>query len=309
MGMNVTLRQLNAFCAVYEHRSFTRAAEELCITQSAVSKLCAELEEEIGCSVFSRTTRTVEICEGAAELYKFAQEIQGSLRAAERSLSQLQGLERGSITIATSQIIMHTLLGSVIKQFHLDHPNVKFELHESATDQTIELVINGHADFGIVALEEGTYPKLVTEVLQRDSMFAVMPPNHTLALRPYLCWEDLAPYQHIGLRSVYSVRRAMDRILAEKNIEFPFSIQTGTLSTGLQFVRMGLGITVMPGYIRGFARQLGLTCVRIHDDTEHMHELSLISRAGDTPSIATQAFIERLRVFLIRSQADDSYPY
>lgn len=302
-GMNITLRQIRVFCAVYELRSFTQAAQSLCITQSAVSKLCAELEHELGFQLFERSTRHVEICDGAKDLYAYAQEILGSLRAAQRSLSHLAGLERGAVAIACSPIMMHALLGPVIIKFHTAHPDVQLDLYEVSTDETIELVRSGRVDFGIVAAESDD-PKLISEVIHSDPMFVVVNPGHPLSKREHVRWQDLISHHHIMLRNVYSVRRSLDRILKSKNLVFSSSIETGTLTTGLQMVRAGLGIAVMPGYIKDFARQLGLQNVPIVDDVEHLHELSLIRRAENRPSMAAGVFIDQLLDYMLQLDRD-----
>ena len=126
--MNITLKQLRVFCALYELRSFTAAARAAFVTQSAVSKLCAELEAEVGQPLFERSTRNVTPCEGAADFYAYAQEILGTVRAAERSMSGLRTLERGVVGVASSPMMMVGLLGDVITRYHRLHGGVKLEL-------------------------------------------------------------------------------------------------------------------------------------------------------------------------------------
>lgn len=300
--MNITFRQLRVFCAVYELRSFTAAAQTLHITQSAVSKLCAELEHAIGFALFERSTRHVNACDGAADLYSYAQEILGSVRAAQRSLAHLKGLKRGAVAITASPMMMHALLGPVIVDFLSRHPDIRFDLHELATDGSIDYVRTGKADFGLVSVENEDQ-KLISEVVYRDPMFVIMPPNHELAGKARIYWKDLTRYHHIALRSAYSVHRTLDRIPGAKNLHFNSSVETGTLTTSLQMVRAGLGVTVVPGYVRGFAHQLGLNSSIINDKAGYLHELSLIRRAENKPSIAATVFIQELLPALKRMQA------
>ena len=300
--MNITFRQLRVFCAVYELRSFTAAAQTLHITQSAVSKLCAELEHAIGFALFERSTRHVNACDGAADLYAYAQEILGSVRAAQRSLAHLKGLKHGVVAITSSPMMMHALLGPVIVDFLSHHPGIRFDLHELTTDSSVDYVRTGKVDFGLVS-QENEDPKLISEVVYRDPMFVIAPSNHELAGKARIYWKDLTRYHHIALRNAYSVRRTLDRILGAKNLRFDSSIETGTLTTGLQLVRAGLGITVVPGYARDFAHQLGLSSSIINDKAGYMHELSLIRRAENKPSIAAAAFIQELLPALKRMQA------
>ncbi|WP_437694961.1 LysR family transcriptional regulator, partial [Achromobacter xylosoxidans] len=268
--MNITLKQLRVFCALYELRSFTAAARAAFVTQSAVSKLCAELEAEVGQPLFERSTRSVTPCEGAADFYAYAQEILGTVRAAERSMSGLRSLERGVVGVACSPMMMVGLLGGVIARYHRRHPGVKLDLFELNTDETIEHVRHGRADFGIVSTDiDGD--ELAARVIYRDTMHAAYAPGHPLARRKQLRWADLAAHEHITLRNVYSVRRAVDRISGELDLQFQSGIEAGMLTSVLNLARAGLGITVVPGYVCAFARQLGLVTAPIGGGGQRGH--------------------------------------
>lgn len=291
---NVTLRQLRAFCAVYELRSFTLAAETLSLTQSAVSRLCAELEEEVGLPLFDRSTRHVDLCDGAADLYFYAQEILGSIRSAERSLSSLTGLQRGVIGIASSPMMMHALFCPSIASFVVKHPAIRFDLHELSTDDTLRYVRDGKVDIGLVG-HEIEDAKLVQEVIHRHPMYVVASATHALSKRRSIKWNELTSHTHVTLRNVYSTRRTLDRILGELDLVLPSTVETSTLLTGLRLVQLGVGISVVPGYVCAYARDLGLSVIKIEGDRRHSHELSLVTRRASRPSLALVAFISHFR--------------
>ncbi|MBD9430900.1 MULTISPECIES: LysR family transcriptional regulator [Achromobacter] len=295
--MGITLRQLRAFCAVYELKNFTRAAEALNLTQSTVSKLCSELEKTIGMALFERSARGVELLEGAAELYAYAQETFGSLRAAERSLSSLAGLERGEVSVAASPIMMHTLIAPVVAQFHARHPNIVFDLHELTGDEATEHVLHGKADLGLVALESQD-PRLDCRVVYRGPMYAVVPANHPLALHEEARWRELARYPHILLRGTYTVRRKMDQILRDQGLTVRSVAQTGSLTTAFAMIRGGMGITVMPGYVRHVCQEMGLKALCIADRPQALHELSVLRRADYRLSRAAAAFLAAFEAHL-----------
>src|SRR5260370_6618127 len=147
--MKLTVKQLKVFVKLYELRSFTETADALFMTQSAVSKLCAELEDEVGFALFERSTRKVEPMDGAADLYRFAMEILGTLDAAARSLSDLTSVRRGSVSIAAAPMIFHGLICDVMAEYHRTYPHVRLETHEVSTDLAIEDVLNGRVGFGV----------------------------------------------------------------------------------------------------------------------------------------------------------------
>lgn len=300
--MNITLKQLRVFCALYELRSFTAAARAAFVTQSAVSKLCAELEAEVGQPLFERSTRSVTPCEGAADFYAYAQEILGTVRAAERSMSGLRSLDRGAVGVASSPMMMVGLLGDVIARYHRQHAGVKLALYELNTDDTLEHVRHGHADFGIVSTQthgEG----LDARVIYRDSMYMVCAPSHPLGESASVRWADLAAHDHVTLRNVYSVRRAVDRISSELDLAFSSGIEAGMLTSVLNLVRAGLGITIVPGYVCAFARLLGLHAAPIQDGPERRHELWLIQRRSTRLSLAAKTFLDELETYLQAREA------
>lgn len=299
--MNITLKQLRVFCALYELRSFTAAARAAFVTQSAVSKLCAELEAELGQPLFERSTRNVEPCEGAAEFYAHAQEILGNVRAAERSMSSLRSLETGSVGIATSPMMMYGLLGELLAGFHKSHPGIKLELFEVSTDETLVRVRQGKVDFGVASLEAPD-PELSARVIYRDRMYAACAPDHPIAVRTTVGWKDLAEHEHIGLHRDYNVRRSVDRVSLALGLNLKVKIEASMLTSVLGLVGAGLGVTVVPGYVCGFARQLGLHIVPIGRADEHPHELWLVQRARSRPTRAASALLDDMEEYLHERQ-------
>lgn len=291
--MNFTLRQLKVFVAVYDVGSFSAAAKSVQLTQSAVSKLCMELEEQVGFALFERSTRKVTPAYGAADLYSFACEMLGIAEAAKRSMNSLAMMERGTVKLAASPTMMYSLIGPAIADFRTQHPKVQFELYELSTRDTVEWVVGGKVDFGIVALDADS-PKLLAELLYEDRMHAVMSRDHPLAAKRSVSWAALSRHEYIQIRSDFSIRRTIDRIATQHKLHLPTSIETGSVAATLGMVKAGLGLAILPGYVIPMARQLGLKTVPLTGVGVH-HPLSLIKRWNARPSIAAGAFIELLR--------------
>jgi DNA-binding transcriptional LysR family regulator len=291
--MNFTLRQLKVFVAVYDLGSFSAAAKSVQLTQSAVSKLCMELEEQVGFPLFERSTRKVSPAYGAADLYSFACEMLGTLEAAKRSMSSLAMMERGTVKLAASPMMMYCLIGPAIASFRAQAPGIGFELYELSTRETMEWVVDGRVDFGIVSLD-ADHPKLLAQVLYEDRMYAVMRPDHALAGKRSVTWAELSRHEYIQMRPDFSIRRTIDRIAAQQRLHLPTRIETGTVAATLGMVQAGLGLAVLPGYVIAMARQLGLTAVAVKGVGVE-HALSLIRRRNARSSIAASAFIEVLR--------------
>jgi DNA-binding transcriptional LysR family regulator len=106
------------------------------------------------------------------------------------------------------------------------------------------------------------------------------------------------------LRNVFSVRRSLDRVAADLNLEFRYRIEAGMLISALKLVGAGLGITVVPGYACDLARQLGLRILPIDGARRHGHELWLIQRRNARLSLAASAFLQATEDYLRLRQAE-----
>jgi DNA-binding transcriptional LysR family regulator len=135
-------------------------------------------------------------------------------------------------------------------------------------------------------------------------MFAVCAPRHALTRKRSVSWADVAAHDHIMLRNVYSVRRSLDRVAADLNLEFRYRIEAGMLISALKLVGAGLGITVVPGYACDLARQLGLRILPIDGARRHGHELWLIQRRNARLSLAASAFLQATEDYLRLRQAE-----
>src|SRR4249920_1736050 len=128
INMNLTLRQLHAFCAVAELGSFTAAAGKLHLTQSALSVLVRELEHQLGTRVFDRHTRRVLLTEAGAELLPRAARVLAELEQAVAEVGALRDKRRGRLRLAMPQLMASTLGARAIAAFHAQHPDVTIEL-------------------------------------------------------------------------------------------------------------------------------------------------------------------------------------
>lgn len=292
--MNITIKQLRVFVVVYDVRSFTLAGVALHMTQSAVSKICRELEEQVDCQLFDRTSRMLVPQEGAHVLYRSAQEILSSVNVAERRLESLKSLDHGALNITASTLIMYGLVSATVAQFHRAHPGIHLELIELPTADGIEHVLNGAADIGVVSLSKPN-AKISSEVIYESPMWVTCAPDHALAGLDAVSVEEVDRYLHIGLRKVYGFSQGLGAVFHCVGIAPRFiPVNSGTLLSSLALARDGLGIAVVPGYIRNLALALGLAVVRVDSDVV-LHRLSLIYRQSAWLSPAAKDFVAALK--------------
>lgn len=306
--MNLTFRQLKVFVKLYELRSFTATAQGLHMTQSAVSKQCSELEEEVGFPLFERSTRKVEPMDGAADLYLFAIELLGTLDAAARSLSDLTSTRKGSVSIAAAPMIFYGLLCDVMAQYQRAHPGIRLEAHEISTDLAIDYVVNGKVDFAVVAIDQPE-PRLLIEPVYRDRLCLACPLSHPLANGEAVSWAQLAAENLIMLRTDHNMGRIVQSMMTKRALDFSPMIEVGALSSVLGLVKAGVGVAVVPEYAARSGATSGIRIIPIRESDECIRTLSLIRRRNARSSIAATKFIELLQASLAQSPKGLDEPF
>src|SRR5437773_10815346 len=159
--MNVTLRQLRAFILVGRLGSFTRAAQAMHLTQSALSLLVRELESAMNTRLLDRTTRNVSLTTAGKEFFDSTQRVLADLEHAIGNVDKLVAKERGRVVIAAPLVLSSTLLPPILAGFRAAYPGIELVLNDSLPSQVLPQVKTGTADLGI-----GTFSR-TEEGLQR----------------------------------------------------------------------------------------------------------------------------------------------
>ena len=197
--MNITIRQMEAFLAVAETESFTRAAERIHVTQSAISVLIRELEQQLQVRLFDRNTRSVNLTEAGRAFFPFVEKSLAELETAIRSTRELREKKRGRLIVAGPPLIASTLLPGVIGDFQKVYPGVTVILRDMLADDIALRVRTGEVDLGI-----GTFhlsdPGLLITVKATDRLVIMCPRKHPLAVKRKVRWIDLD--RHSSLRQI-----------------------------------------------------------------------------------------------------------
>jgi DNA-binding transcriptional LysR family regulator len=291
--MNLTLRQMRAFVAVTRQGSFTSAARALSLTQSAVSALVRDLEEQLGLTVLDRTTRRVTLTDAGTHLLQLAERV---LRDVETAVTEAKGLldkSLGRIVVAASPLSAATLLPKMISRFAQLYPKVSVELHDVLTDQILHGVRSGSADIGV-----GTFEKSPTELelstLYEDVLGVVLPSSSPLAKRKTLRWRDLEGQATIALSRASAFRPLIDSVMASQSVALgPCRFEVGYMGTAVALAEAGLGISVLPERTAALIRTPGV-CFRRLTAPVVTQPMTLVTRAGRTLSPAAMAFVECL---------------
>lgn len=191
------MNRYEVFVKVIECGGFTRAAEELNYTQSAVSQMIHTLEEELSATLLLRSRGGIELTADGKEYLPYIRSICNAHRELRAKYGEMQGLQEGIIRIGTFTSVSGNWLPPMMKEFKENYPTVQFVLQQGEYTNIGQWIKEGSVDFGFV------YPNAVKglelEVLFQDYMVAVLPPNHPLAKKESVSLKDLADETYILL--------------------------------------------------------------------------------------------------------------
>lgn len=166
------IRRLETFCKVYELKSFSKAGEDLFLSQPTISAHVASLESELEIALFDRIGHSVLPTQAAKVLYKHAQDVIDLLKKAVAEIYSLQDRIAGKLHIGGSTIPGHYLFPQLLKLYMSKYPEVEIHLEIDDSSKVAERVISGQIEFGIIGAKE-EYPDLIFNEVMRDELIVV----------------------------------------------------------------------------------------------------------------------------------------
>lgn len=242
--MHVTLRQLTLFESVARNLSFTRAAEELHLSQPAVSMQVRQLEESVGLPLFEKYGRRIHLTEAGREMFHYSQAINHQLQEAEELMEALKGVRRGRLRISvatTANYFATRLLAAFAREyegttFALEVTNRKTLLQRLADNDT-DLVVMGKPPEGL---------DLVAESFMENPLVIIAPPDHPLAAETVPISLARIQDETFVVREMESgTRVAMERFFAEQGVQFKAGMEMTSNEAIKQAVEAGLGLGIV----------------------------------------------------------------
>ena len=248
--MNISIRQLTAFVSVADNGSFTRASEQMHLTQSAVSGLIKELESSLGIVLFDRTTRQLSLSVVGHHLLPQARRILNEMQLFENEASSLTSLAQGQVRLAVSQFAASSM-PAVIAQFAKVHPDISVSLLDCSAENVLEHIQNIEVDLG-VGTERGfmeSEDDISADLLYQLPFCVVMPDSHVLAQKSEIIWQDLVDIPLITLQGPFieQVTAELDENIANHIQQARYKVNF--MSTALEMTRQGFGITLCLPYM------------------------------------------------------------
>lgn len=240
------LHSLQAFIQVAEQGSFSRAAEALFISQPAVSKRIASLEEQLNQRLFDRIGRSITLTQAGFALLPRARKLLVELEDTRRLLANLSGEIQGPLILATSHHIGLHRLPPLLKNFTQLYPQVKLDMRFQDSEQAYTGVISGDLELAIVTLAPVPDPSLVVVPVWIDQMRFVVAQGHPLSRLPSLQLDDLTHHDAVLPGQQTFTRGIVEQVFREQDLGLNVTLSTNYMETLKMMVSIGLGWSLLP---------------------------------------------------------------
>ena len=281
-------QSLKAFLWVAETGSFSEAAESLHLTQPAVSKRIASLEDQLNVRLFDRINRRVSLTESGRVLLPRAQLILKEVMDARRVLRDMTGEIEGPLKMATSHHVGLHRLPPVLKDFAKSYPKVSPDMAFMDSEKAYEEVLAGRQELAVVTLAPTTNSNLNTYPIWRDDLVFVVGKEHALAEVGELNIESMSKWPAILPGDVTYTGRIVKHLFESREVPLHVAMSTNYLETIKMLVNVGMGWSVLPRCMSEDLIQFELT------DVEISRNLGVIWHKARTLSNAAKAFIGSL---------------
>ena len=241
--LNFTLRQLQVFEKVASHLNYSRAAEELYLSQPAVSMQVKQLEENVGLPLFEQMGKKIFLTEAGRELLRYARSIAQQLAEMETVFDEMKGLEQGKLTLSVVNTANY-FTPRLLAKFCQRHPNINVILQVANRDAVLKQLADNSTDLAImgqppVGLDISADPFL------DNPLVVIAAPNHPLASLKRIKLARLAQETFLSREPGSGTRSAMERIFSEHQIRPHISMEMETNEAIKQAVQAGMGLGIL----------------------------------------------------------------
>ncbi|PKM26345.1 MAG: LysR family transcriptional regulator [Gammaproteobacteria bacterium HGW-Gammaproteobacteria-13] len=283
------LATLNAFIAIAELGSFSEAAERLHLTQPAVSKRIASLEQQLSVRLFDRLGREVSLTEAGRALLPRAYQILNVLDDTRRALTNLNGEISGRLTLATSHHIGLHRLPPLLRAFTRAHPQVALDIQFLDSEVAYEEVLHGRAELAVITLAPETREPVHAVAVWDDPLDFVAAPEHPLARSKAISLADVAHHPAVFPGGNTFTHHIVRRLFEAQGLTPNIAMSTNYLETIKMMVSIGLAWSVLPRtMLDEQVARLPLPGIQL------TRQLGYISHTERTLSNAARAFMNLL---------------
>ncbi|NEI74498.1 LysR family transcriptional regulator [Rhizobium lusitanum] len=289
----VDLITLSLFIAVAEETSLAKAAEREHLAASAISKRLADLELNFDIKLFERKPNGMFLTAAGSALLHHARLVMRNVADLEAELQDFSAGVRGTIRVQANATAMARYLPEDLKSFLVLYPEVRVELDESTTPDTLRAIADNAADIGIYG--DVIVPADLTSLIYRaDRLALLVPLDHPLAAKECVSFADTVEYDYIGAPKGSSIDTALTRASTDLGVSLRMSTRTSGFDAISRMVAAGLGIAVVPDSVAtSYAESLNVKVLKLNERWAE-RRLMICVRSIDALTPAAAAFLAHL---------------
>ena len=288
------VHQIKVFRAVAQHLSFTRAAEQLYQTQSAVSHSIAALERDLGVMLFERQGRSVRLTEAGRVLLEHVPRVFAALDEAAQQVKQAARPELGRLRLGVSPTACQYLLPESIREFRESYPSYALAIEVADSPRVAELLHDGRIDLGVLLRTERS-KRLVFHELFRDALGIIVSPLHPWAKQGRVDKSQLAQQHFVLYTRTSTTFRLVEQHLAKLGAPLQDYLELGSMEAIKEIVKLGMGISVVAKWIAAAELRDGSLVWLPLPGPRLSRTWCVASTAGRRLAIAEQTFLGLLR--------------
>lgn len=241
-------RQLAAFCAVARRQSFTLAAKELFLTQSAISHTIRALEEEVGSRLLDRVGRRVALTQAGEQFLRHAETILGEMSAARAGLDALSRWGHGRLRVGASTTACQYILPTVLREFRQSFPKCAISIEPGDQPRQIDLLNSNQIDLALI-LDTGPSREYQFVPLFEDELRFLVSPLHNWARAGRVDRDEIPQETFVLYNKASYTFRLVAEYFREERIALSQIIELGSMEAIKELVKIGLGVGVLAPWI------------------------------------------------------------
>lgn len=239
------LRHIHYFLAVAQHRSFTRAANALHVSQPALSQQVKQLEETLGSPLFDRSGRDISLTDAGEVYAHYAKQALRDLAEGQRALHDVGNVMRGTLRIAITPTFTHYLMGPLIASFHQRYSTIALEIREMPQEQMEQDLMDDRLDLGI-GFDAPGLAGMAYQPLFSETLALVVAGHHPLARQHSITLAALGQERLVLLTAEFATRDQIDRCFRQNSLHPQVLMQANSLSAVIEIIRQTGLATLLP---------------------------------------------------------------
>ena len=240
------LQQLEYFRVVARTQHVTQAAEELGISQPALSRAMARLERDLGVTLFDHRGRSVKLNRYGEAFLRHVERALAAVEEGRRELTDLSDRDSGVIAFGFAHALGTTIVPDLIASFRREHPRARFQLLQNASHIILDELEAGDVDLALVSPVPTASERIETIELASEELLLTVPHDHRLAKRRAVRLAELRGDTFVCLRQGYGLRTLTDQFCAQAGFAPKISFEGEEIATLRGLVAVGLGVAIIP---------------------------------------------------------------